>query len=876
MPPRSIIDQIKANLKSSKPNDVEFEKLWEQYDEQHKKQYISTCIMLACEKGRVNELLILLSNHIVNQSIKALQMGPHIRPALASAFYYAQQPCIDALSKKHPKLLETLTLTERLESTEQGLNEYEQKTLSFYRESEGFKIKRRDYEKLLQTLHVISHEMPVDEAMPVAIPSPTINFTELLEHFNRERLTEAEQNIATLERRDADLITEMHAINQLASAFLATWKLDQFVIKNNGKVKDIYPSRDLVLDHKPSAKREKLHLFERLFQFINPDLFLNLSENEHLDPIKLQQWYFEQVNKEKRHFVHDPSDDSDSADERGELSATKRQRYAEMKAQHTDAFWKTTRKEKLLANDKKNVTQRKSSFINKKKSRAKIPDLSPDCSKQRFVATFRGNNYLEDRWSPDLKREHYHLEEVGRTHYSEAAMMAAGNFYKDPNFFKNATPSTMEEAAQHIQRAHREVAAIGPCLGLTRNPNGKDVFLFNSFGDYLQHHYSNGIHDHLTQLVGMLKMNDSWLSQMHPNAYNYAISTGDRPDHSLRYALGLKPYYQHPFVPRYNQDGSIQQVHAGKLYIFLFELEKMQDPLFVNRVNYMLQNGTCPVMRDTSNEVETTFFGKIDSEHLIYEFQLRFPNFKKDYKCIYKEKYGMDKDLYDEFKSLLISAPFEYTPDGRSEKRDAVVDLLKEWLCAYYEVMAVKIAEEYAIKKGGVLTYYNQKNEPSSEPTQRPLNKGNKHIEDRRKLHVLEETRRYIATSWKDKRIASDSIELIDMNLEEKVKELLQSREKLSAIAKKISWTQLGLTEAEEFSIDEQCKKPDAKRDDLLNTFYSDLVKRILTENLPSFASRAMPSSQGFGIFSWRPPETAKFKNSTLLANDYTQKPKSG
>jgi len=77
----------------------------------------------------------------------------------------------------------------------------------------------------------------------------------------------------------------------------------------------------------------------------------------------------------------------------------------------------------------------------------------------------------------------------------------------------------------------------------------KEKYLFNSIGDWFQHEYSNGIADHLLKLKEKITQKGvpEYLKPF-PNAFNYAVSTSERPYHSLKYAA-LKDYYINNLKP---------------------------------------------------------------------------------------------------------------------------------------------------------------------------------------------------------------------------------------------------------------------------------------------------------------------------------------
>ena len=374
----------------------------------------------------------------------------------------------------------------------------------------------------------------------------------------------------------------------------------------------------------------------------------------------------------------------------------------------------------------------------KLKKRAALPKQK-EHFKRSFVATYRGVNYFPDRWDYNRKREHYTREETGKTQYAEAVLMENGSIYTVENSKKNL--ASLQETSQKIQSIFTKWAKTGPCLAYTVKPS-REPYLFNSLSDYLQHCYSNGISQHLIRIADLSKTQNFWLQEKLPNAYNYALSTGERPYHGLRYALSLKEYYAHSFEPCYNSDGSIDNVHAGKLDIFLFKKEEFINYPNMNRVTQMILQGRTPIDHNIASEVETAFIGEIPGQHLVAQLPLRFPSFHKPYKSIYEVKYGLNEELYNLFHHFIIQTKIF------SEERKMVIELLKEWLCAYYEVLAIFIAQELAESQSRKLTYLDSENNEQDTPPLRPFTRG--HHDTQNQTHILQNIRYHLADAIND------------------------------------------------------------------------------------------------------------------------------
>ncbi len=611
----------------------------------------------------------------------------------------------------------------------------------------------------------------------------------------------------------------------------------RLVIKDKNRVVDEYTNRDALLA--PENKRSKEYWQRHAMKV---DLILTairaycpaLSDYSRS---KLDSFYDECVKKNQRYFSADCSDDSDSDDElvlKGKKlgDAEKSKHFSEVRACQNDAFWKKTKRvtprnagltDKLpgIGNVTVKALAPALQTITGHIDRAKIPGTSSVPNAARlFVAKVRGLNYMKDRWSTAAKRYHYKMNEVNQPQFSEAILKTLPfDFYTELNstndYSRNAYSNKLLSEAERLRQNYRQLKTRGPFLAKTVKPS-ESYYVFNTVNDYLQHGFSNGINQHLLELRDNRHLD---IFAVFPNAYNYAIATGDRPYHSLKYATGLKEYYQDNFEVRYNQDGSIINSHAGKTFIILQEANQFISQDACNRLLPLNHTGRVPLDPLITPELETSYIGYIPGEFVVYQSNIKFPSFNKPYKEIYEIKYGMDLNLYTQFQRLIKS-----TPVG-SEERNAVIKLLKEWLCAYHEVLLLEIAQREAKRRSGCLIYVDYQNKVADIPDMGPLIKG--HIDSQNRVHVLQDIR------WRLGEIYSSSLAkeqpnfafISSTDLKTRMEALAKDHDEIVALGKKVKISETSM---------------------LYNAIWN---KKILEENAKAqIASEILTSMSSFNI----------------------------
>lgn len=676
---------------------------------------------------------------------------------------------------------------------------------------------------------------------------------------------------------------------QLIDLFLSELKFQRWLILKGGNIVARHGNRDDTLDENGESIRQRKEHRERRTQIIRRAIDSLYPELRMLSSDLLSQYYQSAVTLRQRYFG-DNSDDSDSDDEMQltqvqDLSSRIR-KYKEIQAiinSEPMTFWfKSCRNrkgaglvEKLYTlvgpqrspvTDPKVVKKINKSVFKEKRPRQMITEPRFDKPK-RFVAQFRGINYMHDRWSVQARRYHYKMDETGYAQFSEAALKTLPfNFYTELNktndFYKNplhyqeliATAQRMRQLYYHLHNNSGLFVeqAIAPKV---------EPYIFNGITDWMQHQFTNGISNHLLELK-QHRIRNSYQMHLHTlNAFNYAVSTSDCPAHSLRYALGLKDYYADNFELHYNADGSIVNSHVGKAYIILQEVSDFLKPGTANHVLKMAYEGRVPIIKtqglgDIANELENDFVGYIPGENVVYQKRLKFPSFNRPYKSIYEIKYGMDRSLYDLFSHLIqITWQAGQTHQAGNIHME-VLKLLKEWLCSYYELILLEVAQRKANDLGGSLVYVHHDGTQQQDPGFVPFNGGDTHIHNRNRVHVLQNFR-YIAA-----RLPA----IHRTNLTAMINQIFPDPARLHQLSDQVTATPAGVGGFSKITdINEKL-------------FYGNISTRLLQQCTPNDMRRELDGishyilNQYQGTFAHNPVTTIPFvvnlRNSNYLYND--------
>lgn len=612
--------------------------------------------------------------------------------------------------------------------------------------------KRNKYFKYLNSLFEEKEYTKIAEVLFYSLKENNFVVVNCILHLIKINRTQSQQTNSEVFGQDADTLLK------LVDLYLNESILGRLFIKDRNVVVAEYPNRDALLAPENTHSKEYWQQHAKKVDLILALIHAYYPASTNCNRATLNRFYEDNVNKNGRYFSADYSDDSDSDDESvlkgkkvGDPARSKH--FSEIQTFHNVEFWKKTKRITPRNTPRTQInaglTGKLSGIVNASVAalapamktitghieRAKIPGiLSMTNATRLFVAKFRGLNYMRDRWDLIAKRYHYKMNEVNQPQFSETVLKTLPfDFYTELNSTNDYTQkeysSRLLLEAENLRQNYRQLKTRGPFLAKTVKPS-KRYYVFNTPNDYFQHGFSNGINQHLLEVRDNRELD---IFAIFPNAYNYAIATSDRPYHSLKYSTGLKEYYQDNFEVRYNQDGSIINSHAGKIYIILQEANQFVSEDSCNRLLPLNHSGKVPLDPLITPELESSYIGYIPGELVVYQTVIKFPSFNKPYKKIFEIKYGMDLELYTQFQRLIKG-----TAVG-SEERAAVIELLKEWLCAYHEVLLLEIAQRAAQQRGGSLIYVDYQNNVANEPDMGPFTRG--HIDSQNRTHILQDLR---------------------------------------------------------------------------------------------------------------------------------------
>lgn len=405
-----------------------------------------------------------------------------------------------------------------------------------------------------------------------------------------------------------------------------------------------------------------------------------------------------------------------------------------------------------------------------------------DLDKTFVIPQFRGINYLIDRWNQDSRRYHRKSDETMKPMYAESVLKTLPFcFYtqmsinNDPNNPKYVQTLMNEAVVQSdfLQKLNDTGFIVSqmpisqkltPTVAKKTNAGSTNNYVFNSVADFLQTRFSNGINRHL-QGIRRLQKHESkfWMRYSIqelsgsglPNAYNYAIASGDRPLHALYYALGDKPYYRYPLTPRFYRNGFAEYQHVGKMYASLRPISQCFSRL-INRTSIMYKAGFIQLQEGAAGvapEKESSILVFDAPENIFFQWVVKIPSFKK-YSAIYQHKYGLTQELFNLFKQLI---EWSYETDqyliqkntpktNKNNVSKAVLELLTEWLTSYWEILLLHISRKEAEKRKLTMVYLNWDGRLSFTPDTGNLHvKGDINIELRNQANFRKELRAAIA-----------------------------------------------------------------------------------------------------------------------------------
>lgn len=312
-----------------------------------------------------------------------------------------------------------------------------------------------------------------------------------------------------------------------------------------------------------------------------------------------------------------------------------------------------------------------------------------------YIAEYRGITHGTAAWNKPSRIAHRRDKlEIGERQYASSVYKTAGvSLFRDYANVKNAQrkcPQWLDRSAEIL----REVL-----LTLREpKPYSYNGYAYRSLAYVLQNIYTQDYYG----FQELIKQDPS-LSILLPEGGIPFVSMGCIPYHGLKYAYGLKPYKGHKderLRPRWRSDGRAERPYSGVLYTSLHPITDFDTdgPLHVVSLN---RNAEIRLQDELFiiAEHESCFPAYLPEGRVIHKHIAKYPSFKKGYKSINLDKYGLSQLEYSRFRKGLL----ESRPHTKEHKRFKI--LLGEALCSYQEVRHIDIARMEAERRGGVLIY---------------------------------------------------------------------------------------------------------------------------------------------------------------------------
>lgn len=380
-----------------------------------------------------------------------------------------------------------------------------------------------------------------------------------------------------------------------------------------------------------------------------------------------------------------------------------------------------------------------------KLTESEIREIQSLCDKQQFfVLQYRGIHYLQARWNAPSRRYHRNMNEIGSPQFSEMVLKTLPvdlyrGLEKEHDYSINQDlQDELKTTAEKLHQFMEELREKGPCIAST-DEAGKTRYYFNNILEFLNHRYSNGILKFLELLENLRKKHPDYWGVHFPNGLNPFVSFANTTYHALKYAFGMKSYYNglFPIEARYQPDGSIEYPHVGKLYMSIHPAAKLLLEECPNNVTQFDMEGRVRVNgTQIKFEKEMSYLAVNNGSNIAHQLVVRFPSFKKNWKSLsdlqkryFSVKYGMTPKLYVIFQTLIR----EFEP--HTSIREAALKLLFEHLCCFHEIALTRIAFQ-SIPKEGQILFFDQKGHLSTTPPTEALLGGAANKESREAVHA--------------------------------------------------------------------------------------------------------------------------------------------
>lgn len=343
--------------------------------------------------------------------------------------------------------------------------------------------------------------------------------------------------------------------------------------------------------------------------------------------------------------------------------------------------------------------------VNHFSAQGKLGEALSQISLPIVCAQSRGFHFLTTKWNQP-QRHKYWQEIKDKTHpllqrpiYSSAVYERAG--IKDFTDDTELAQLRLQKIAKYLQIQMSRLKTSKPYAKEdgVELPNSYYSHTYTSLNEQLQQLYSNNydqVHKFLAK--AMQQPDPIFVSPANP-----FVSTADlNSTHSHTYAGGNKEYQgdiHERSRPKYNRDGRSIRPHSG---FVMYTLNPLSDYAFhgCNHVPSMNFNHQLWIDWTVGPELESSFYAYIERNRLFYIHPTKYPSFhhKMCPKTFYTS-YGIDQELYDNFKKLIIaSKPHE-------PKRRLAILLLGQYLASYQTLFFMRHVQEKAEKQGYKLVF---------------------------------------------------------------------------------------------------------------------------------------------------------------------------
>ncbi len=321
------------------------------------------------------------------------------------------------------------------------------------------------------------------------------------------------------------------------------------------------------------------------------------------------------------------------------------------------------------------------------------PDTLKTISTKFAIAQYRGIAYRTDQFSRKKRQEHRVKNEI-----SSPVVCSAAASHEDPVAYAKTMQSqlfALKKSGPVITTFFNNEYRFDNALEALQDFYSKDYEKFHAKSKAFFDKLNSDNNYTITSLEEAILLNVN-------TDRNPFISTSDTPDHALRYAYGSKYYDSFKDLrlrPRWQSNGKAERPYSGKVYLSLHDPLELND--LSSHVPSLNQAGNLAIDNQTLPERETSFCAFIPEGKVISQLVAKFPSFHKDYKEIYLNKYGLDRTLFEKFKTAIL----ETKPHTEENRRYKI--LLTEHLINFQEVGLIEEARIAAEKQGKVLLYRN-------------------------------------------------------------------------------------------------------------------------------------------------------------------------